>query len=288
MDTEKKSETKFRLSIMLARQRSGTNVLRHCLNTHPLIKAYAEMFNIPRDGTIDLSGNIGKKIDAGKDPLDGCFFPFWVKRQLESEDKFITALQAFSKLLKLIDTRGPKRHKVIDIKYNSVRIIQDLWPPLYGAPAMFDLVKNRNYALIHLTRKNYLAGIVSGKKALQTGVYHVPSGAESPTSTIQVRLDPGELMAELEFRKREDDYVTEHFTGYKDYVRFDYSELFEADGSISAEIMGRIAGMFGVEPDFDLAPKLGKVGARNIAETIENADEIESTLKGTEFEYCLQ
>jgi hypothetical protein len=262
-------------TVLLARQRSGTNALRSVLRTHPDIFCFDEVFR--RDELV------------GPDPLQirGNFFNFLeeyaagdVTRTFPDRHE-----QVLVEYLAHLRRLAPKRLICLDVKYNSTHHISGVWRPM-AEPTLFGYLAARGVAILHLTRRNYLRALLSHLKAWESKQYYVFDGPPPPD--VPVSVPAGWALVQMERWKAEDEGVAAAFDGYPFYRRAEYSELFpDTSGSIADAPLEALRAWFDVPDAFTNRAALSKQSSLPLAATIQNMDEVAEAFRGTAFAYCL-
>jgi len=261
-------------TVLLARQRSGTNALRSVLGTHPGIHCFYEVLH--------------EELCHSKfDTLRAQSYFHWLVHEAGDDvERFMPGQQEaqFTAFLDHLRTLTPCPVKVIDVKYNMVHLLSPTYQAL-GTYALFELITERRLRVLNLVRRNYLRPYLSRLRAAITGDHGVRADAvvEEPTVRVKVR----DLARKLEQFRREDLLVERAFGSYRGYLKCEYSELFTPEGTADPVALERIASWLGVEPTFDLVPKTKKLTALPLWEAIENWDEVQAALRPTRFAYCL-
>ena len=264
-------------TVLLARQRSGTNALLSVLGTHPDIFCFDEVFrrdDLIRPEEAQIRGNYFNFLAqyAAGDPAKA--FP----------DRHESVLAAYVTHLRALAQR---RHVVVDVKYNSTHHLSGVWRPLIGEPGMFGYLKARGAAVLHLTRRNYLRCLLSHLKAWESRRYYVFEGPAPPD--VRVSVPATWALEEMERWQAEDALVARAFDEYAGYKQIEYADLFpDVSGALSKSALEDLRLWFGVSDAFTNRASLSKQSSLPLNETVENMDELVETLRGTTFEYCLE
>ena len=263
-------------TILLARQRSGTNALRSVLATHPEIYCFDEVFrrdHLVPDDPVQIRGNYFNFLEEyGRHDIARTF-----------PDRH---QQIFTDYLAHLRQLTPKHHILIDVKYNSTHHLSGMWRPI-AEPTLFTELKTREIAVLHLTRRHYLRTLLSHLKAWQTNQYYVLDGAPPPD--VPVNVPATWALAEFERWRIEDEHIAMAFQEYELYKRFEYAELFATgDGAMTAAALEELRAWFGVTDAFVNRASLTKQSSLPLHAAVENFDELAATLRGTGFEYCLE
>jgi hypothetical protein len=262
-------------TVLLARQRSGTNALLSVLGTHPEIFCFDEVFrrdDLIRPDPIQIRGNYFNFLEAYAHGDVTRIFP-------DRRDEVLTAYLAHLRRL------APKRLVVVDVKYNSTHHLSGMWRPI-AQPTLFDALKERGIAVLHLTRLNYLRCLLSHLKAWESKRYYVFDGPAP--ADVRVTVPAAWALEEMRRWQVEDDLVASAFAGYARYQQVEYADLFPDDsGAIGAAALDGLRAWFDVSPAFVNRAALSKQSALPLDETVENLAEVEATLRGTPFASCL-
>jgi len=271
------------VTVLLARQRSGTNALRDVLDSHPTLFCLPEVFQSQPSPKArhEVEANYFNFLDERRDQ---------VKRVLTSED----AQEAlFLEYLGFLGSFSEKPRLVVDIKYNSAHNVDAPWRDLAAEPTLFAYIRRNEMRVLNLKRRNYLRYYLSWLKTEQTRKYHLH--ASGPEGVVKVEdegitLDVEETFFRLELCQAEDRLIHRMLSGYPNYMAIEYEELFPRIGAPPAEaVLERIAEWMGVEPDFrKIQPRYRKQSMLPLEEAIVNYAEVSTALRGTEFEYVLE
>jgi len=262
-------------TVLLARQRTGTNALRSVLDTSPEIFCFNEVFQ-PAEA-----------VSSAPIQFRGNYFTFLaeygagdVSRTLPQHHEQVLA-DYLAHLRRLTETRLI----VIDVKYNGTHHIGGIYRPMLE-PTLFALLKAREVAVLNVVRRNYLRCLLSVRKAWRTGRYSVfdqPNAAD-----VRVSVPVKWALSEMRRWSIEDEIVTDAFAGYRHFKQVEYTELFDADGTIPGAMLEMLRDWFGVEAPFPERPVFRRQSSLPLAETIENMEELAAALRGTPFESCLE
>lgn len=166
-------EMSQRLVVLLSHERSGSHYLAEMLTSGSEIvsldevcnftavdpdKSKASFFRFRRDWQT-AHPDVAVRLDAGAmtDFLDGYF----------------------SHLLGLVE----EKKVLVDIKYGHVHNFEPAWWPSEHRPFLAKYVDRRNIRVVHLTRQNSVAAILSGFAAENAGVWQRRRGTESASPT---------------------------------------------------------------------------------------------------------
>ena len=262
-------------TVLLARQRSGTNALLSVLGTHPEIFCFDEVFrrdDLIRPDPVQIRGNYFNFLEEYADGDVTRIFP-------DRHQELLTAYLAHLRRL------TPKRLVVVDVKYNSTHHLSGMWRPIVE-PTLFAWLKERSIAVLHLTRRNYLRCLLSHLKAWESKQYYVFEGPAP--EDVRVTVPATWALEEMQRWQMEDDLVAAAFAGYAHYKQIEYADLFPDDsGAIAAATLDDLRAWFDVPPAFVNRVSLSKQSALPLVESVENFADVRATLQGTPFEGCL-
>jgi hypothetical protein len=265
-------------TILLSRQRSGTNAFRSALATHPDLFCFNEVFNL------------GDKDSDNEFLRDTNFFNFLeayaagdLRRILPGRHEAL-----FLDFLEFLRCFSPKRHLVVDVKYNTLHFFARPWAgENVTVPYLLDLIVEHRLRVLHLTRMNYLRQGISTLKAWSSGRYSVLPGQEQPEDP-QVLVRPGWLTTLLEKRSTEDAMIVKRLREYPLYRSYDYAQIFRTSTrELAPEVRQELAEWFGVSDSFGQVAHFQKQSSLPLSQTISNYEEISELLKDTQYAYCL-
>jgi hypothetical protein len=263
-------------TILLARQRTGTNALRSVLETHPDIGCFDEVFKIEDRTSPDPLIRASNYFTFLERYCAGDITRSFPDRHAELFDDYLAYLRDLL----------PKRHLVVDVKYNSTHHITGVWRGM-GEPTLFDLIKARNLAVLQLTRRNLLRCLVSSLKGHQSKRYYVRDGMPPPD--LRIEVPPDWALNTMEHWAREDEFVARVFGDLPHFRQVEYAELFpDASGAIAPAALQGLAGWFDVAGAFVNRASLTKQSWLPLDQTIANYDDVRAALRGTRFEFCLE
>jgi hypothetical protein len=271
------------VTILLARQRSGTNALRDVLDSHPGVFCLPEVFQAQPSPKArhEVEANYFNFLDERKDQ---------VKLVLTSEE---AQEELFLDYLRFLGTFSEKPRLVVDIKYNSAHNVDAPWRDLAAEPSLFAYIRRNGMRVLNLRRRNYLRYYLSWLKTEQTRKYHLH--ASGPDGAVKVEdegiaIDLKEMFFRLELCQAEDRLIHRMLSGYSSYLAIEYEELFPQIGAPPADaVLRRVAEWMEIEPDFTKTqPRYRKQSVLPLEQAITNYAEVAAALGGTEFEYVLE
>jgi len=289
-NTKTKLYKKNNTTILLARQRTGTNVLRRFLNSHQDIYSINEVFDpgIYSHKNFETYEQMYMQISKKQSDLIGAFFPYHY--QLVSHlQKPISYKQAFCSFLDYINLHTQAEHNIIDIKYNHLHNLTNFITPLLNEKKdIFDIIKKNKIFVINLIRKNYLKSYISGQLASKSGNYVLSKESQKDEhKDIMITVDVDQLLYSMGIMKQEDEFIAKNLKDYKNYIHIEYGEMFNESGEFDIEFSQKISNFFNVSNTFNRAPSLKKLQDRPLKDIIVNYNEVVKKLTNTPFEYCL-
>jgi len=263
-------------TVLLSRQRSGTNALRSVLRTHPEIYCFDEVFKLATQRDVDLPAKFGNYFSFLEQYCAGDIRRMFPDRHADTFAAYLVHLRELTS----------KRRIVIDVKYNSTHHVTDVWREM-AEPTLLPLLKSQGIGVLHLTRRNLLRCLISNVKAWRSHRYHIENGR--PLPDVRLDLSGAWTLARLESWAAEDESIARAFDGYGFYKRIDYADIFpDASGTLDERALADLAGWFAVPNAFTNRPTFTKLSSLPLDQTIENFDEVRATLRGTRFEECLE
>jgi hypothetical protein len=258
---------------MLAKQRSGTRVFGHMLASHPAVAYCNEVFH---EGASAKNG----------------YFDF-LKHQIQQDPKNLEYLYpdqrkySFKNFLDALGNEYSKDKFVLDLKYNQLHHLNDYWHLINSQPKIFNFIKENNYPVIHLIRKNILNVIVSQTMAAKHHIWHAKQENIEQIKKTTIRLDPNTTLNQIKTRKKEIERISSFFKKYDNIITLYYEDLFDESHEFSKATAKTLSNLLKIDSSaFDLKPVYIKQTSI-LADVIENFDEIKQKLQNTEFEYFL-
>ncbi len=265
------------MHFLLALQRSGTNMLRGVLNSHPQINALPEVFN-------DRSGQ-ERLMEFSEAPY---FNTYLLKKIRENPENGLGTARPkivqdyFEMLLETFTSQEVRA--IVDVKYNSLHNANNSWQRPSTPPKMVVMIKNQGFPVIFLRRRNKLAVVLSLLRSKQTQVYHVME----PENLVSVKMtvDPEAVINLANIQKDQDELVTRWIkqVGVKNLELY-YEDLFvgEPGSELDPRVFESIGSYLSIDPTlFDLTPQMIRV-SQGYRKEIENFDELEAALKNTQY-----
>ncbi len=263
--------------LLLAAQRSGTHLLGSILNSHPAICSLDEVLN-PNPKAAEVL------------PLR---YHLYLKERMQKNPEDCTPLHGkamFHDYVDRIEDSYPdQRHILLDIKYDQLHQIPVETHELQAPPPVLKIFFNRKTKIIHMVRRNILKAVVSMYTAHASQRFAAYSEAEKHESKISI--DTITLLRDLEQRRDSVARASSLLQRRSDRtLSLYYEDLCDPapDGNlVSPESVRQIAQFLDLENRFSLKPHIVKQGSNQLADMIENWEEVRSALCGTEFEAFL-
>jgi hypothetical protein len=271
------------VTVLLARQRSGTNALRDVLDSHPQLFCLPEVFQAQPSpkARYEVEANYFNFLDERRGEIKG------VLTSEESQEAL------FLEWLNHLGSFSEKPQMVVDIKYNSAHNVDAPWRDLAAEPTLFAYIRRNGIRVLNLRRRNYLRYYLSWLKTEQTRKYHLH--ATGPDGAVKVEdegiaLDLEEMFFRLELCRNEDQLIHRMLGGYANYMAIEYEELFPRIGEPPADaVLESVAEWMGIGPDFTKSqPRYRKQSVLPLEQAIVNYGEVAEALRGTEFEHVLE
>jgi hypothetical protein len=271
------------VTVLLARQRSGTNALRDVLDSHVEVFCLPEIFQAQPSPKArhEVEANYFNFLDERRDQVK----PVLTSEKLQEE--------FFLDYLRFLATFTDKRHLIVDIKYNSAHNVDAPWRDLAAEPTLFAYIRRNKLRVLNLRRRNYLRYYLSWLKTEQTRRYHLHATGPNTTATVEdegITVDVEQMFFRLELCQAEDRLIHRMLGGYDRYMSIEYEELFPRIGAPPADaVLERVASWLEIEPDFPKSqPRYRKQSVLPLERAITNYEEVAAALRGTEFEYVLE
>jgi LPS sulfotransferase NodH len=271
------------MTVLLARQRSGTNALRDVLDSHPDVFCLPEIFQAQPSPKArhEVEANYFNFLDERRDQIKGV---------LTSEE---AQEELFLEYLGHLGTFSEKSRMIVDVKYNSAHNVDAPWRDLAAEPTLFAYIRRHGMRVLNLRRRNYLRYYLSWLKTEETRKYHLHASGPEGTAKVEdqgITLDIEEMFFRLELCQAEDRLIHRMLGGYPSYLAIEYEELFPRIGAPPADVvLERVAEWMGVEADFRKSqPRYRKQSVLPLEQAITNYGSVAEALRGTEFEYVLE
>ena len=247
--------------VVVGTQRTGTTLVRTALDAHGSIRCIGEAFLIRR----------------GR-------FPFWRRTGTTITGgyrQFIDASTAHA-----IGHLVWRRNTVIrflDHLYGAIDVSAVGFKLMYGQirkfPEVLDYLMARDVRVLHVVRTNVLKTHISRVSAQNRRLYHTTRSVQAERLTIS----PKHLVGHLR-RISEESAKLGRIFNRSQYLTLAYEDFVSHQPAQNA----RICAFLNVEPDPTMSSTLVKINPDRLCDLLENYDEIEAALAGTEYEWCLE
>ena len=238
--------------VILTTQRSGSTLLWRYLDQHPEIKGHGEVFmrgmNRPDSYRTFIRnkwfGRVRNRLNKGR------------------------MIASYMKTLVPVDNQT----KAFGFKLMYTQM----------NPYMTQYIKDNDFYIIHLIRKNFLKTILSRETAKARSMYH--ASPEDSVKAVKVTLDTETLMSDLNTINNEVSENREVFNGCP-YTEVYYEDLVENKDEVSKSIFE----FLGLDPNgiSEMEFPLKKINPDNLEDLIENFDEVERVVSQSEFKAML-
>lgn len=261
------------ICFVIGRPRSGTTVLKRMLRTHPKIFSCDEIFH--EKNPVSYWRFLQQKIATDPSAL----------LPSASSDNFIEYIE-WCKGMAAKDKPSAEL-LIFDMKYDQSHLVYDAWQAVGTLPRIFRMMKERNWRVIDVHRRDLIGMVVSNEIAIQTGVYHIaaeddlaPTSRTKRTPQPKIRLNPAALVREIELTIKAYRAVEDYFSDCSNYIQVNYEEMFdEAEGGMfSWRFVDNVSSFLGLNNAFRRDPKLQKLFKGDPFARIENVEEIRRTL----------
>ena len=252
------------ICFVIGRPRSGTTVFRKMLDTHPRMFDMGEIFNESNPNS---------------------YFRFLRRRQAQDPDALLPSQSVDNFLAyvrrcreKSLRKRPDSRVVVLDVKYDQAHLLCVPWWEITSLPRVFSLIREQEWRVIDIHRKDGAGMFVSNRVAIETGIYHSKAITDGSGQRARVHIDPRALIRQLKTTAQAYERVTGHFRGYDKYRKVIYEEMFDDGGLFRPALLDGLSTFFGVDNAFDPVPRLTKMLVDDIFAHVENAEEIRNVL----------
>jgi LPS sulfotransferase NodH len=224
------------LVVLISHERSGSHFLADMLESTSEITSVDEICNTDA-------------VDPEKSKAS--FFGFRHQRQIENPDfslrpdaKNITELldAYFSHLLRCV-----KSDKIlVDIKYGHVHNFETGWRPSEYRPFLLKYLEKRDVRIVHLSRKDAMATVISSFVAEKKRVWHTRKG-DGKTKPEKLHVPVHNLVHDALALEREKRNFFSWLAGNRCH-HVAYEEISEND-ALRAQTMQRLSGFLGLTND---------------------------------------
>lgn len=239
--------------VVLGTQRSGTTFIRHCLNSHPEVNCYGELF------TRNYKAN-------------DSYYAFRVSDVGNRIKHYIARKGMVSKFLDKTYKKEPEMATGFKLMYSEI----SKFPPRF--PMIIKHLESIEAKAIHIVRRNVLKTLISRETAKKRKQYH----AKEEILAVKVSLPVSTLIQNLTKISSENKFWQTAFPK-ESYIRVDYEDFVENKENESKRLLNFLA----VKEDIVLSSKNVKLNPDSVEDLIENYNEVVTILTGTEHEWCL-
>jgi LPS sulfotransferase NodH len=256
---------------ILAAQRTGTNLLRTMLGSHP-----------------EIDGDPGEIFDRdfAAVPAFPRFFDYLIAQVNERPAACLpssrtTLIDAY---LRMLRSRSTKRLLVLDIKYNSIHHFNSDWEEpvvditTYHSVSAFKYAHDRGIKIIHLKRESVFDEVISTIVADRTGIYHLWSDDNKRPEGIKFRVDVEGLKFRMAQRLQTKKLFDRILVDYPRLLEIKYERILEY-GEFSKMQTAKLASFLGVSDEFSRTPVTRKV-LDNWRDLVLNVREVEAAIRG--------
>jgi LPS sulfotransferase NodH len=257
-----------KVCFVIARPRSGTTVFSKMLSSHPRVVCVGEIFNQSNERS--YFHFLKQLVPAEPD----CLFPSTSTRN------FLKYVEACKDLA----TAKKQNCKVVvlDVKYDQAHLLCEAWWKIGQLPKILFLIREKRWRVIDIHRNDLVSLCISNQVAMQTKVYHSSALAEGEKQTAKIRINPDQILRDVQATRAVYESVERHFANRREYKLVNYEEMFDAEGSFSGELIDDLSTFLGVQNFFDRSPKLQKLLSEDILHHVENASELRLILQSPE------
>jgi hypothetical protein len=232
--------------LMIAQPRTGTMLLRTLLNQHAKIYVYGEIF-YPE---FFFWGFFSHLLPAVNRDVDNLLPTKWSTHVVD----YLEGLTGM-----MVD--AGKSIVGFDVKIPQISFV----PNFHGS------VEHAGFAVMHVRRRNSLAAILSYETMRRRTAEGGSAHPTAPSENISMHVDPAWLGLCLAEYETQDQWIN-HIYGGKDYLELWYEDFASPDVWNGA--CRKLSAFFGIELQLPFAPAIVKQNSANMADLIENSDEI--------------
>ncbi len=255
--------------VVVGTQRTGTTLIRTTLNSHPQVTCTGEVFKVPGWYVDRVSRRIIRRT-AFQDPSS---YSAWTEKSLLRRlGHYAWRARNTREYLDQFYSDQSSEAKGFKVMYNQTQRF----------PAVIPYIRDHQISVIHVVRENFLKTLVSRIVAEQRNLYHARQGSDAPRKAIKVTVPADRLIGELQRIKLHTNRWQELFGDTPHYLRVVYESFSRNKEKEGAEMLA----FLGLGSSA-MSSSLVKINSDSLVDVIENYSEVESLLRGTEFELCL-
>lgn len=253
---------------LIALGRSGTHLISGILANGPEVENRSEVLNA------DLRKTMAHN-----------YFNFYVDRIGEDPTLAVpnaeTQEMLFDAYLASLSESAAKPFQLISVQYNQAHHFNGGWYFPDDTPYLIRMIKSREYPVIHLVRRNFLARYCSLQLAYKTGHWVEYGGTVSPEPPVQLTLDVGRLHRELVKTQMRVNFFDWCLQGHQRLTHVAYEDILE-DGVLNRQVYGNLCNLLRQDLAIKREPSTKKI-APPLKRLIANYDEVAKSLQGTPF-----
>lgn len=241
------SPSKF---IITCAPRTGSTMLRMMLNSHPEVVCLGEVFSLAKEP------NLGKKYhqQISKTP---------------SELSKILAEEPVKFLYDFVLGRSDCKAIGVKIKYKQ---LESEFPDVFQA-----VLNDPSILIIHLSRTNLLKRYVSNYIAARAIAPALIRNFEEKPGQVKISIDPEDCLKDILLTKDTENRFRK-FLNNKKVFEIAYEDLLNLDSKTVIQLQN----FLGIAP-INLLPKTKKINSDNLADILENYDEVKNKLANTPY-----
>lgn len=265
------SRVPLKYYFLIAQQRTGTGALGSLLHQHDNVAFLGEIFHPYEYSSTSFANDISNR---GNDLLD------YARRSPKDLSRI------WAEFIERQSSNFGKRKLLIDVKWNSLRMLDPAFHPPEANPYLFEVCDDNFGGILWLTRRNALRTFISAKVAIEVGEFHVIS---EPLEVPRVFVDPEELVQHLKHSQNVDSYLGELLSQLGQFTELDYSQLFSSTGRLSAIASVRLEQLFGLSVGSlaSFKPSIFRQAPGRLSDLISNYSEVAEALSGSPYFWML-
>jgi len=263
---------------VIARQRSGTNLLRRSLSASPIFFDLNEIFfrHPPQvQGANRYWDYLKASVAADTDLV------------VPTEKNQTTLLDGYLKdRIRHVHSGKPGAILLADVKYNTTCNNDPIWHSPLEKPYLLEYIRKRKIRVIHLTRDNIFQACLSTRIAVhrQSWVELGETPADSNQHVDKLHIPRSELVADIDFRSREIEYFRNAFKVLDiSTLELSYESLLEKNTGqdrLARSVINRLEQFLDIElGDFNPGIPTRKLVTRRYAEIIGNYPELMTAVR---------
>ncbi len=245
--------------VVVGTQRSGTTLIQTTLYSHPQISCEGELFQMRRL--------------FRKSPRKSCEQPgyrWWLGNRADRWLMHTTwrsiAVRQYLEWFITQDNSPASGFKL-------------MWNQIERFPGALKFLKENNYLLLHIRRRNALRVLVSRFAARARGLHHSTGTVSTPLVTLPVH-NLLTLLNQISTDNTNWGKLAEQLP----YLQIDYEDYVENPASEDE----RMLDFLGASKDVAIKSPLVKVTPNDLSKVLSNLDEVTKVLKDTEYEAMLE